>query len=94
MAAWLGHLLDKREGVGEGIVDLDAVFGVPVAGNDHPSAVQFKARTVEAFPVQTSVSAEGAGIRIIYFRFKTLSDAEILCGSATQEQFARRESDT
>ena len=67
------------------VEELYAVAAVPVAGNDHASAVQLRAGGHGAFVVQTAEALEGAGRGVVGLHGPESPDAEVLFHASRQQ---------
>ena len=62
---------------------------VPVARDDHPSAIKFQPVKQGALPIQAAETMESMGLGIILLHNKTLSDAQILLTASSKQHLAR-----
>ena len=72
-------------GGGLAVEELDAVVGIPVAGDDHPSAVQLHSRWHGALAVETTEAGEAVEPRVVGLHGPQLPYSEVLAHAARQE---------
>lgn len=82
------HLFDKRESL-LAIKQFYTVIVIPVAGNNHLSAVQFQSRNFGPLDVHAAKAFKSMGGGVVEFCCKGLSYTDILSHASCQKYLAR-----